>query len=540
VYEVLIVDDHTHLVDSLTIGLPWELMGIMTVHKAYSGEEAMELLGYHSIDIVITDIQMNGMSGLELISQINSKWRNIKTVILTGHDEFTYAKEALQQQVSDYLLKPVSYEELEQSLRKLILQMNQEGEHLVNHQKFSYLFRESLPKLRESLFQDLLSGKNIPLAVIKNKIRLYELTFELEEPAVLLCLRVEEDYSETDLYSASLLEYAITNIVEEVFSASFHVWHCKDPYDYLVFLVQPLKTAVDIGKETISNIEILARLAQHQIKLYLKRKVSVVMSQLGIIPLELSALYHSVLTTYSDFIGYQTESFLNVVQGQEVTEIRPMVELYAAPNLMQLIEVEQWGAFEEKLVRVFKELDRHENNANEYGIEIYVSLLQAFSYFVHKKGKRMFEVFGRDIDKMLKADASWSAGPLREWSFNSFNQLKAYSDNRSNHLRMDLMERVYRFVGEHLKEVTLQSVADHVHLHPVYVSNLFKQESGENFTSYVLRQRMNKALLLLRDKDNDMKINRIALEVGYQKPQYFIKLFKIQYGVTPQEYKNSL
>ncbi|QJD83890.1 response regulator transcription factor [Cohnella herbarum] len=537
-YEILIVDDHTHLVDSLAIGLPWELMGITAVHKAYSGEEALELLGYHAIDIVVTDIQMGGMSGLELISHVNEKWKNIKSVILTGHDEFQYAKEALQKHVSDYLLKPVSNDELEQTLRRLIDDMEQEGEQLINQQKISYLFRESLPKLRESLFQELLSGKNIPLSVVKDKIHLYELPFSLEEPTLLICIRVEEDYSHTDLYSVSLLEYAMFNIAEEVFSKSFHVWHCKDPYDYLIFLVQPMKNTNDTGKETAADVEILARLAQHQIKLYLKTKVSIVVSREGLFPQELTAMYHSALSTYSDFIGYQTESFLNVVQGQEFKEIRPLADLYAAPTLMQLIEVEQWGAFEEKLSRIFEELCSNGNNTNEYGFEIYVALLQAYSYFVHKKGKRMFEVFGRDIDKMLKADASWSAEPLREWAFGSFHQLKAYSDSRSDNLRLDLMERVYRFVGEHLKDVTLQSVADHVHLHPVYISNLFKQEAGENFSGYVLRLRMDKALQLLRDKD--MKINQIALEVGYQKPQYFIKLFKTQFGVTPQEYKNSL
>jgi two-component system response regulator YesN len=77
-----------------------------------------------------------------------------------------------------------------------------------------------------------------------------------------------------------------------------------------------------------------------------------------------------------------------------------------------------------------------------------------------------------------------------------------------------------------------------VNLHPVYVSNLFKQEAGENFSNYVLRLRMERAVSLLKHKD--LKISQIAQEVGYQKPQYFIKLFKSQYGRTPQEFKNGL
>ncbi|WP_156158145.1 helix-turn-helix transcriptional regulator [Gordoniibacillus kamchatkensis] len=139
---------------------------------------------------------------------------------------------------------------------------------------------------------------------------------------------------------------------------------------------------------------------------------------------------------------------------------------------------------------------------------------------------------------MLKLDAGWSIEPLREWSLQSLQQLKTYSGSMSDRFRNDLIKQIIHFVNEQVKDVTLQSVADHVHLHPVYVSNLFKSETGDNFSNYVLRVRMDKALQLLKQKD--LKISQIAQEVGYQKPQYFIKLFKNHYGMTPQEYKNGL
>ncbi|MFD0670989.1 response regulator [Cohnella sp. GCM10027633] len=535
-YEILLVDDHTHLVDSLAIALPWDELGISAVHKAYSGEEALELLAYHSIDIIVTDIQMNGMSGLELISCINEKHRNVKTVILTGHDEFQYAKEALQQRVSDYLLKPVPNDELELTLRRLIAEIEEEGKQLVDQRKIADLFRDSLPRLRESLLLDLLNGRRIPKASVEEKIRLYALNFALDEAATLLCIRVEEDFANLDLYNVSLLEYALRNIAEEVFSEHYRVWLCKDPYDYLIMLVQPREAAAGGDKGGAeAKLEDLARHMQHQTKLYLKMKVSVVVGHSGTLPRDLDRMYQSALSTYTDFIGYQTESFLSVAQDQAAAELRPLSSLYATPTLMQLIDVEQWGSFENKLTTIFDELDHQASNKNEYGFEIYTALLQAFTYYVHKKGKRFFEVFGRDIDMILRADASWSPAPLREWALVRFKMLKAYSDNRSDNLRSDLMDRIYRCVAERLSEVTLQSVADHVHLHPVYVSNLFKQESGENFSAYVLRLRMDKAVELLKNKDS--KVSQIALEVGYQKPQYFIKLFKNHYGMTPDAWK---
>ncbi|NBD27244.1 response regulator transcription factor [Paenibacillus glycinis] len=537
-YEILIVDDHTHLVDSLANALPWEEMGISAVHKAYSGEEALELLHYYGIDLIVTDIQMTGISGLELVSVVKEKWTKIKSVILTGHDEFQYAQEAIRQGICNYLLKPVSNEELERTIRALIGELQREGEALVNQQKLAYLFRESLPKLRESLLQELLAGKLPPLSQLNEKLRLYGLAFDETNPFLMLCMRIEEDFAGTDLYSVSLLEYALTNIADEIFSPRYHNWHCKDDYGYMVFLIRPKQPSEGADKEWMEEAERLARLVQHQIKRFLKIKVSLVMSNWSAFPREVPAAYRNSLSLFTDFIGFQTESFFHDLQERSVEEIRPLSELYASPSFMQLLEVEQWSAAEAKMKRVFEELEQRENKTREHVFEAYVTIMQAFSYYVHKKGKRFYDIYGREAEKMLKLDAGWSIEPLREWSFRSLRQLETYSGSLSNRFRHELINRVIRYVNDQVKDVTLQSAADHVHLHPVYVSNLFKTETGDNFSNHVLRVRMDLALQLLQR--TDYKINRIAQEVGYQKPQYFIKLFKTRYGMTPQEYKNGL
>ncbi|KIL39040.1 hypothetical protein SD70_22735 [Gordoniibacillus kamchatkensis] len=354
-YEILIVDDHTHLVDSLANGLPWEQMGISAVHKAYSGEEALELLQYHAVDLIVTDIQMAGMSGLELVSVVKDKWVKIKSVILTGHDEFQYAQEAIRQGISNYLLKPVSHEELEGTIRALIGDLQREGELLVNQQKLSYLFRESLPKLRESLLHELLGGKMPPFSMLRDKLKLYELSFHDLNPVLMLCMRIEEDFAGTDLYSVSLLEYALTNIADEIFSPRFDIWHCKDDYDYLVFLVRPKHPSETSKKEWMEEAERLARLVQYQIKRFLKIKVSLVMSNWSSFPDEVPAVYHNLLSLFTDYIGFQTESFFHDLQERRVEDIRPLSVLYAAPTFMQLLEVEQWNAAEEKIGNVFED-----------------------------------------------------------------------------------------------------------------------------------------------------------------------------------------
>ena len=127
--QLLIVDDEAHVVERLAELVPWEQSGILTVYKAYSADEAIEKLHEHPIDVVITDIHMPGMTGLELSALIRMKWKKIQCILLSGYADFEYAKEAIQQGASSYLLKPVTDEELlaavSQALEKLQAQWEQ-------------------------------------------------------------------------------------------------------------------------------------------------------------------------------------------------------------------------------------------------------------------------------------------------------------------------------------------------------------------------------------------------------------------------------
>ena len=122
--QLLIVDDEIHWVDNLSMNKPWHTLGIEQVHKAYSAREALELIDNHPIDIVISDILMPEMSGLELIEQIRSKDPKIKCVMLSGHSDFEYAKQAIRHSAVDYLLKPPTDEELLGAVGSAIEQLN--------------------------------------------------------------------------------------------------------------------------------------------------------------------------------------------------------------------------------------------------------------------------------------------------------------------------------------------------------------------------------------------------------------------------------
>ncbi|GAF06351.1 response regulator [Paenibacillus pini] len=126
--QMIIVDDEAHWVDNLSMNKPWGTLGIEYVHKAYSAMEALQIIDIHPIDIVLSDVQMPEMSGIELIEQIKIKNRKIKCIILSGHSDFEFTKKALQHNAVDYLLKPPTDLELFSAVETAISQLKNEWE----------------------------------------------------------------------------------------------------------------------------------------------------------------------------------------------------------------------------------------------------------------------------------------------------------------------------------------------------------------------------------------------------------------------------
>ena len=238
--QLLIVDDQSILADDLADMLPWEEAGIDVVHKAYSGPEAIELLHEHAIDVVITDIRMPGMTGLELIQEIKQNWKHTKCILLSGYSDFEYTKQALKLKSSDYLLKPAADDELITSVRRAIKELEQEWLEISSMQRAMYSLREQLPKLREYLLLDMVSGKqSLSPQRLSKKLATYTIPFRQDDSFHVMLLRLDdEDHLYDDGESEALIDYAIANMTEEVFGDQLDIWHCKDTNGFIVCLLK--------------------------------------------------------------------------------------------------------------------------------------------------------------------------------------------------------------------------------------------------------------------------------------------------------------
>lgn len=538
-YQMLVVDDEQSVVESLAVTFNWGDMGIGVVHRALSGKQALELMSMHPIDIVITDFRMPGMTGVELIRSIKEYSRKVKCIVLSGHAEFEYAKQALQAEAEDYLLKPVRDNELMDSVKAVLHKISEEWETLSSHRNTVYTLRENLPAIRGTLLHDLLLGKKFKEATLTEKAKLIEVPFQSGDKVSLLLVRMEKGFHHYDSQSVELLEYAIGNITSEILSDHFDIWSCKDMHDYLIFLIKVNSENVSSfnDQQRRQRLEVMALKLQQSVRTYLKGTISVLVGTWGVFPDELSQIYQTAVSILRRQAGNEEEFFIRSDdEWKQSSEIGTLTALYEPPLFQHLLEATRWEEAELKLLSIVEEMSKQGLDSREHLLETFLHVANAFIYISHKNGQELSRVLKQDVDQLMVDTAKWSISHFKSWALSAMELLRGDLSQETIDIRASVVRQVQQFIENNLDgDISVQAIADHVYLHPSYLSKVYKLGTGESLGDYLYRLRMEKAVYLIQNTNG--KIYEIAKRLGYASVPYFIKVFKQHYGVTPNEYR---
>lgn len=542
--QILLVDDERSVVETLAETIPWESCGIGTVHEALSGAVALEIMENHDIDILVTDIRMPEMSGIDLITAVREKWPQVQTILLSGFADFEYAKQAMAQESFDYLLKPVSDEDLIETVQRLVDRIKRKWEAAASYQRALHAFRDNLPLLQSTLLHELLTGKTYSPSALADKLELLNLPYSVGEEMGLLVIRMEQHLSEMADRDQSLMQYAISNIVSEVMQHHFHIWPTRDVHDYLVVLVS-VKKGASSGKNKEEHpqtlLEQYAAQIQTNVQTYLKGAISISVSRWGTFPDGIGEVYEGAVRSMRKRMGHAQGLFVTASDDKDVHPLPAIRSLYKPPTLISLLEAGRFDEVEQKIDMIFDELleSGQQHDIAETAIEVYHALAGAFAYIIHKNGRQIASILPAETYKYFQAPGYATAQQLKDWSMRT---LRAISEDAEQELKDNhsiIVRSVKSFVDLHLaSDVSLPAIAEHVHLHPVYLSKVYKAETGEALTAYVYRLRMEKAAYYLRS--SGAKVFEIAELVGYNNTAYFIRVFKKFYDVTPQEYRENM
>ena len=220
-YKVILVDDEEDVRGSIERKVNWRELGFELVGSVSNGEEALELTEQMSVDVVMTDIKMPFMDGLTLCSKMKNNYKNTKVVLLSGFDDFEFAREAIHLEAEEYLLKPIGAQDLENVFRKIKYNLDKELDERRNIENLREYYNKSLPVLKEQLLAGLLSG-NISKKKAEGMIQSYEM--QLISPFYSVAL-IRGDFKNKvkDLQTNQMLTLSLMNMAKEYLEKNMQV-----------------------------------------------------------------------------------------------------------------------------------------------------------------------------------------------------------------------------------------------------------------------------------------------------------------------------
>ncbi|WP_339165836.1 response regulator [Paenibacillus sp. FSL R5-0341] len=445
--RLLIVDDGHYVVEYMKHLLDWKTFGIHQIETMTNSIEARDMLTQNHIDILITDIRMPEVSGIDLLQHIHQHSLPTKVIILSGYSEFEYAQQGIRLGALDYLLKPVDKDDVEKAMSKAI---------------------KNITKTRPAQ----------PIA-----------------------------------------------------------WENFDGLGYLLSLLGQNET---LRKQYDSYTDFLGehRFCYFKLEGFTKEHEDVIKRDVAD---KLDCLVWAAGTRLVALVPEEVAGGLTIQLEQSV--VSPPFLLTDRNVTRQMFY--RFFLNEDVHTEDFISIFNHSPSCGDW--ESAGNIIKKYDQIHLRKQKIIFLM--ETILYVYLADKDHDTSETVDWMFNQLEQpdeLWSTLMDRVSRIRNNkqmsiqtIVEKVQTYIEDHLSHgLSLDELGKVAHLHPVYFSKLFKQETGENVSNYISKKRLEKASQLLQD--SELRVNDIAQMVGYRKNQYFIQLFKVEYGVTPYQYRRNM
>lgn len=510
----MIVDDEVNILEGIASIVDWKKYNSIVSGKAYHGEMAFESIMLNQPNIVITDIKMPGLNGVELIEKVHKYYPEIKFIILSGHDDFEFAKTAMQYGVKHYLLKPSSRKKIENALEKVIIELEEEKEkeHFIESIKRD--FKRVAPIARKQFLLELMMNKSygerewnyyhqlFDSQPIKKEVRLIVMVIdgphEFKHLFALKEIMLEVGREDMAIHLLTTIGGKIAILLEDL---------------SIEFLLTKLKTVKKLFSEyyhsefttTISNS---ANIKQVQ-ELY--KEANDCLTQRFY-------LGNGSIITMSDLHRYKT-NFENVQFDHK--DITFSLKSGNKEQLQQHID------------DFFRKIEQ-----NRFKVSVVKShCIELLMSIIREANRGEIDTF---FEKITRFHEFKTLAQIKKFIEEIAYQIVLQNYEETRQVQHDIIQRVIQYIEEKISDESLSLghiAEDVIYMNPDYLGRLFKKEVGETFSAFLIKLRIEKAIELI-EESNTVKIYMIADQVGFgNNPRYFGQVFKRHTGVTPTEYK---
>lgn len=513
-YNILIIDDEELICRGLKSMIERSSHNdINKVQTISNTEKVQELVAKFQPDIIITDIRMPQMSGLDIIKNISKLNKNIKFIVLSGYDDFNYVKEAFKLGVQDYLLKPVTIDELRDVLNKIINIIKEEQQIKISQENKTHQYMEAI---LENKLNKLFSGSQLSEENIKDTFKELKIVFQYKFFSV-SALNINEGIS--DSKNLENIRLCLDKVMEKLINKTeIAIFYLYDLNNNLVFIFNH-SNEIKIG----------------QLKEYLVMLMSSLKESMNL----------QCISSISD-IGSDIKSIITShLEAMEALTYRLVYELN---EVIEYSEIKDKCSMEDSYLRQLDRLKEYVINYNTINISNLIDELFSKNNLKDINIKSIVRLYNKTITKIYEVAEEENIIIFIDKPFSSFNSLSDLKIHlktlifdfisllKKRGSEKSISDVVKKYVNENYsKDIDMAVVSNMVSLSYTHFSKIFKDESGMNFSDYLTKVRMEKALEMVSNPVN--KINDISKSVSYNNPKHFTRAFKNYFGFSPSEYR---
>ncbi|MGM0874732.1 MAG: response regulator transcription factor [Bacillota bacterium] len=526
--KVIITDDEIQIRKGLRMKVEWEEEGFQIVEEASNGQETLDLLKMIEVDVVITDVRMPIMDGIEFVKRCHQEHPNVKVIVLSGYSDFDYVRSSMIEGVKDYLLKPVAPDELVEALRRIRSEIKEEKRKQIESDQMSRLVQNQLEEMREQYLLHLVKEEWSELNMAIERLQQLQLDDFANENVQVQFITVEIRGSEHNPNTVKELWLPFRMLCREIAQEHTGSYSFYDAsYANMIHFIRR------IDSEQFIHTSKFIKVVQQHVKEYMNLETVIGIGKVVTGLTEFKTGYISALLSWSQSqLGSQSQ-VIDATVTKEIFEFSSDFE----KKLINAIENVNHDAFKNNIYSIL-------GGTNNQSIMSFSFVANRVLFLLGSLARKY------DIDTIEINKTIWNC-QQSIWELNSQGRvieqlihlahsiIEKVNEARCSSNGTAIVENVRRYLDKHYaSEISLTTLSEQFHINSAYLSEIFKNNIGQNFSDYLINLRMENAQAFLKDKQ--LKIIDVAHLVGFSNSGYFSTVFKKHFGQTPVEFRKSL
>jgi|GEM_PF-1842113 len=541
-FKLLIVDDERLDREGLVRQLNWEAYRIAEVHTAQSGASAIQVLASQMPDILITDIKMPGMSGLQLAERAKAIVPDVRVVFVSGYDDFEFVKDALRLNAFEYLLKPVDTAELTDAIGRVVADISRERQERREKDVLYYTVNESKALVRKKLLADLLCGK---AGHEERQIKLATLGLALDRGEHMVLLLEVDDFKRRYMDDPNAAAFD-TEALQRIVGDTTGPWLVEvvqlEAHRYAAILGFPAGAQTAVAGASRETAKLPADIVRDMAMATIMRAGAEIGASVTIGVGSFVAHPDALCRSYNDSLQaimgkvYEGKGRVLFARGGADRERSGVTVERIDRELAQSLYHFDEGRMQQALADVFNRWAEEKTDNLRLVHDYCLNILNRMQAALQDRNAGVADIFGSDAilwDQLIRLE---TLADIHQWMETTIGAMLDYLRNRNEMRPSKIIEEMLQFITVRYREdISLKLIAETMFYSPNYLGGLFKQETGKSFSEYLTEYRIRKAAAYL--EDYKLKAYEVAAQVGYRDIPTFIKNFKAVFQVTPSEYR---